>query len=363
MSEVSSVGGSAARDRGRWELSTSNLVKYYSVADRIICIKGADEPVLNLAHAFLSGYYFTPANPSAAGAPAHLIELHKHAPPTLPVLPATASRFEIEDGYCFTSGALTGGDRLVLEVNDSTIVVGPPELNRTDIWLSENTPGKHSLALNNVILYAVQAALRRAGLYQFHAACVLPNDDVNDRRAILLVGDSGCGKSTLTATLVRAGWSFVTDDNLMLSDSATGIEAWALRRYFTFDEATLAACNLLSLKESIGGRVPGKTEKFRFYAREAFPDEFVANCFPGAIIFPTVSDAPASRIEPLKQGDALARLIRQCPWATCDAAAAPLHLQALSKLARQTRSYTLLAGRDVFADPTSIPDLISESLS
>ncbi len=358
MSEVSSVGGSAARDRGRWDLSTSNLVKYYSVADRILCIKGVDGPILNLAHEFLSGYYFTPANPSAAGAPAHLIELHKNAPPALP---ASDARFEIEDGHCFTSGY-----RLVLEVNDSTIVVGPPESNRTDIWLSESTPGKHQLALNNVILYAVQAALRRAGLYQFHAGCVLPRDDAKERRAILLVGDSGCGKSTLTATLVRAGWSFVTDDNLMLSDSAAGIEAWALRRYFTFDESTLNACNLTGYKESVGGRVPGKTEKFRFYARQAFPEKFVANCLPGAILFPTLSGEPLSRIKPLKQGDALARLIRQCPWATCDTAAAPLHLQALSKLARQTRSYTLFAGRDVFDAPASIPELIArqvESLS
>jgi hypothetical protein len=351
MSEVSSVGGSAARDRGRWDLSTSNLVKYYSVANRILCIKGVDEPVLNLAHEFLSGYYFTPANPCEAGEPAHLIELHKDAPPALP---ATDARFEIEDGHCFTSG-----NRLVLEVNDSTIVVGPPELNRTDIWLSESTPGKHQLALNNVILYAVQAALRRAALYQFHAACVLTGDD---HKAILLVGDSGCGKSTLTATLVRAGWNFVTDDNLMLSDSAAGIEAWALRRYFTFDEPTLKSCNLMSFPEAIGSRVPGKTEKFRFYARQAFPGKFVAHCLPAAILFPTLTREPLSRLEPLQQGDALARLIRQCPWATCDAAAAPLHLQALSKLARQTRSYTLFAGRDVFAAPASIPDLIAHQV-
>ncbi len=169
MPEVSSVGGSAARDRVRWDLSTSNFVKYYSVADRILCIKGVDEPTLNLAHEFLSGYYFTPANPAEAGAPpAHLIELHKTAPP---VLPAAGSRFEIEDGYCFTSGS-----QIVLEVNGSTIVVGSPEFNRTDIWLSDSTPGRHQLALNNVILYAVQAALRRAGLYQFHAGCVIRAD-------------------------------------------------------------------------------------------------------------------------------------------------------------------------------------------
>lgn len=352
MPEVSSAGGSAARDRGRWDLSTSSLVKYYSVADRIFCIKGVDEPVLNLAHQFLSGYYFTPTNLSAAGAPpAHLIELHQNAPP---IFPASDARFEIEDGHCFASG-----DQIVLEVNGSTIVVAPPGLNRTDVWLSESTPGRHQLALNNVILYAVQAALRRAGLYQFHAGCVLSG---RDQRAILLVGDSGSGKSTLTATLVRQGWNFVSDDNLMLCDSAAGIEAWALRRYFTFDEATLKACNLTTFKESLGGRVPGKTEKFRFYARQAFPGKFVANGLPGVILFPTLSGEPQSRVEPLKQGDALARLIRQCPWATCDAAAAPLHLQALSKLVSQTKSYTLFAGRDIFENPASIPGLITQQV-
>ena len=352
MPEVFSVGSSAVLDRGRWELSTSDFVKYYSVADRILCIKGVDKPILNLAHEFLSGYYFTPADASQAGAPpAHLIHLHKNAPPALP---ASEPGFEIEDGRCFTSQ-----DQSVLEVNGSTIVVGPPEFNRTDVWLSQSTPGRHPLALNNVILYAVQAALRRAGLYQFHAGCVLSD---HSRRAILLVGDSGCGKSTLTATLVSGGWKFVSDDNLLLRDSSAGIEAWALRRYFTFDEPTLAACNLTALKESIGARIPGKTEKFRFYARQAFPGQFVESCLPGAILFPKVSRELKSRVEPLKQGDALARLIRQCPWATCDAMVAPLHLQVLSKLARQTRSYTLFAGQDVFESPASVSDLIVKQL-
>ena len=352
MPEVLSVDGSAALDRGRWDLSTSNFVRYYSVADRIFCFRGVDEPVLNLVHEFLRGYFFKPTNLSEAGAPpAHLIQLHKTIPPALP---ASDSGFEIEDGHCYTSD-----DQIVLEVNGSTIVVGPPEFNRTDVWLSQGTPVRHPLALNNVILYAVQAALRRAGLYQFHAGCVLSD---NDQGAILLVGDSGCGKSTLTATLVRGGWNFVSDDNLVLCDSAAGIEAWALRRYFTFDEATLNACDLMTFKESIGGRVPGKTEKFRFYAPVAFPGKFVETCLPGAILFPTISSEPRSRIEPLTQGDALARLIRQCPWATCDAAAAPLHLQVLSKLARQTRSYTLFASRDIFENPASIPGLIAQQV-
>jgi hypothetical protein len=174
----------------------------------------------------------------------------------------------------------------------------------------------------------------------------------------LLVGDSGSGKSTLTATLVGNGWRFVSDDNLLLRDTRAGIVAWALRRYFTFDEATLKSCNLLRFDTAVGGRVPGDQDKTRFYARLAFPESFVESCAPDVILFPTVSNESRSRIEPVKQGDALARLIRQCPWATCDAAAAPMHLQALSKLVSQTRSYSFVAGRDVFEDAASIPDLI-----
>ncbi|HEV7684280.1 MAG TPA: hypothetical protein VGO68_19360 [Pyrinomonadaceae bacterium] len=350
MSEVSSVGGSAGLDPGQRE-SASTFVRYYSVADRILGIKGVDEPVLNLAHDFLSGYYFKQTNLSATDQPVHLIEIHKSQPP---VLSPAVSSFEIEDGRCFSTR-----DQITLEVNGSTIIIGPPQLRRTDIWLSESTAGRHPLALNNVILYAVQGALRRAGLYQFHAGCVVSKKAGG---AILLVGDSGSGKSTLTATLLLNGWRFVSDDNLLLRESAAGIEAWALRRYFTFDQATLKACQLDVFAEAVGNRVPGKEEKLRFHARRAFPDQFVESCIPGAIVFPQITSKATSHLEPLKQADSLARLIRQCPWATCDAAAAPAHLQVLSKLARQTRSYTLFAGQDVFEQPASITELIAQQV-
>jgi hypothetical protein len=327
---------------------TSNLVRYYSVADRVLCFQGQDEAALELVHSFLSGYYFTPTD-EVRKEPDHLIEIRKTAPPTLP---PRASGFAIEDGYCFP-----GNEELLLLVNGSTILVSAPQFKRTDIWISEATSGLHPLALNNVILYAVQAGLRRAGMYQFHAGCVLPGDRT---KSIMLVGDSGCGKSTLTATLVSNGWGFASDDNLVLRETETGIVAWALRRYFTFDESTLKACKLLRFANAVGGRVPGDREKFRFYAREAFPQGFVESCSPTIILFPSVTSEPHSRIEPIKQGDALASLIRQCPWATCDPAAAEVHLQVLSRLISQTRSYSIVAGKDVFENPTSISDLIAQ---
>ena len=357
MLETSLGGGSACPRPQSLGLSTFNAVRYYSVADRILCFAGAEESVLDLIHGFLSGYYFNPVRSDDAGNnPSALIdipviEIHRGEPANLPT---PGSGFAIEDGYCFSIS-----DQILLEVNGSTILVGPCEGNRTNVWLSEVTAGKHPLALNNVILYAVQAALRRAGMYQFHAGGVIATDRPG---GILLVGDSGSGKSTLTATLVSNGWRFVSDDNLLLRNTPSGIGAWALRRYFTFDESTLKACRLLQHENAIGGRVPGDEQKIRFYARRAFPENFVQSILPDVILFPEVSSGSKSRIEPFKQGNALARLIRQCPWATCDAAAAPDHLKALANLVKQTRSYSFFAGRDIFEDPDSVPSLIRQQI-
>jgi hypothetical protein len=353
MPEVSCFGGSARAPSRSTGPSTSQAIRHYSVADRIICFQGVDEPALDLVHNFLSGYYFTPVDSSGVrNQPVHLIEIHKSAPPAVP---SKNLGFEIEDGYCYP-----GHEQVVLVVNGSTIVVSAPALNRTDVWLSDTTAARHPLALNNVILYAVQAALRRGGMYQFHAGCVLPPDATH---GILLVGDSGCGKSTLTATLILNGWRFVSDDNLLLRDKPSGVVAWALRRYFTFDESTLDACKLRQFPDAIGSRVPGDRDKVRFYARRAFPDSFVETCVPGVILFPAIGAELQTRIEPLKPGDALARLLRQCPWATCDTAAAPDHVQALTNLVTQTRNYSVIAGQDVFDSPSSIPSLISQGIN
>jgi hypothetical protein len=346
MQEISSVGGSARTQPQSIAPLSLKPSKFYSIFNSIICFRGIDEPVLEMVHNFLTGYYFAPVAP--VDEPIHLIEIHKSAPPALS---NTASSFAIEDGRCFPSPK-----QIVLCVNGSTIVVGAPESKRTDIYLAGDTAAKHPLALNNVILYAVQAALRRAGMYQFHAGCVLAPDQAD---GILLVGDSGCGKSTLTATLVRSGWQFVSDDNLLLRDTPGGVVAWALRRYFTFDESTLNACGLLKFDHAIRGRVPGDREKFRFFARDAFPESFVESCMPRIILFPRTADETRSRIEPLKPVNVLMRLIRQCPWATCDTAAAPNHLKALSRLTTQSKSYSLVAGRDVFESPAAIAELIA----
>ena len=171
MLEDLCVRSSAGAPWRSTESSRSKAIRHYSVADRILCFQGVDE-LLDLVHNFLSGYYFTPADSSdLRNQPVHLIEIHRSAPP---VFPFQDPGFAIEDGYCYPDH-----EQIVLMVNGSTIAVGAPELNRTDVCCRHHRE-RDIMALNNVILYAVQAALRRGGLYQFHALCAGPRCDSRD---------------------------------------------------------------------------------------------------------------------------------------------------------------------------------------
>jgi len=69
----------------------------------------------------------------------------------------------------------------------------------------------HELALTRVLNHRKLDA--EPGRVHFHAAAV-----ARDGRAALLLGRSGDGKSTLTATLVRRGWEYATDEQVTLGD-------------------------------------------------------------------------------------------------------------------------------------------------
>ena len=54
---------------------------------------------------------------------------------------------------------------------------------------------------------ALVALLHQRGVISFHASCF-----INDRRAVMILGESGAGKSSLTASFVLDGAGFLTDD-------------------------------------------------------------------------------------------------------------------------------------------------------
>ncbi|HEX6625979.1 MAG TPA: hypothetical protein VF064_19840, partial [Pyrinomonadaceae bacterium] len=95
---------------------------------------------------------------------------------------------------------------------------------------------------------------------------------------------------------------------------------------------------------------------------DIFPAGHVETCAPTALFFPVVTGEAESRVEELSQAEAMARLIKMCPWATYDACAAPSHLGLLARLARQCAAHAVYAGTDVLRDSGLAARLIGPRL-
>jgi energy-coupling factor transporter ATP-binding protein EcfA2 len=191
------------------------------------------------------------------------------------------------------------------------------------------------------------AALRRCGVFELHAAGAV---EPESGRGLLFIGPSGCGKSTLATRLAAAGFHYLSDDLHLLRESGGAVEARALRRVFGVNGSPASASALEGRAESFKAAGPFDPDKLYFDPETLFPGRFRESCVPRAIFFPEVTDEHASVTRALTQSEAMARLIRMCPWAGYDLPAARAHLGVLARLARQAAAYELRAGRDMLGD-------------
>jgi hypothetical protein len=182
--------------------------------------------------------------------------------------------------------------------------------------------------------------LGRMGRALAHAAAVAPPGG----GAWLLVGDSRAGKTTTCANLVSAGWSYLSDDHVVLYRDADGrIAVEGLPRPFHLDEGW-----------ETGGIVErrGNTDP-----HQRWPGAWRRTAPLAGLLFPRVeADAPTA-LAPLAAADALAGLLRQSPWLLADRIAAPAVL-ALLREAALLPTHRLRLGRDTYADPALLAERV-----
>jgi hypothetical protein len=198
-----------------------------------------------------------------------------------------------------------------------------------------------------LVFNAAMTAMRRCGLYELHASGAI---EPETRAGVLFVGPSGSGKSTTVTQLAAAGWRYLSDDKLLLFDSGEYVEARALRRVFAVTRPTAASTGLAGREQFMSEPAPFDPNKMRFEPQSIFPGGFVESCAPRVIFFSTLTREPESSTRALSQTEAMARLIRMCPWAGYDKPAARGHLDVLARLAKQTQAHELRAGTDLLGD-------------
>jgi hypothetical protein len=186
--------------------------------------------------------------------------------------------------------------------------------------------------------------LGRLGRALLHAAAVVAPDG----RAWLLVGDSFAGKTSTCVNLIRAGWDWLADDQVVARMNPGGevmLEGWPRR--FTLDDGFEAGA-------SLGRRTPTHPERFG-------PGRLRRAAPLGGVLLPRVRAGEPTRLHPAHPADALSQLIRQSPWLLADGHAAPGVLALLSRMSK-TPVYHLSLGRDGYADPQLLQVRVAEAV-
>ncbi len=317
------------------------LRKLYAVAGRSLCLEAADDGAARPFERIFDGWNLHPVAEGPEASADATIRVQRQTPP--PLIPARLETFETELGWrCHT-------DETTYSLEGKGFAVRARAGDRAvDVWLG--APGEVRLgpvALARLVFEATCAAWRRCGLFDIHAAaCVEPSAGAG----VLFAGPSGSGKSTLTTQLSASGWRYLSDDSLLLSETAGRVEAWGVRRAFALAESAFAGSGLPDLNELTTEPAPFDPLKRRFQPRDVFPEGFAERCTPRVLFFTALTHERETRCQRLSQHDAMSRLLRMCPWACYDRPAARGYVSALAALARQSASYELLAGTDLLGD-------------
>ena len=290
---------------------------FYSVAGRLLFIESCDHQLRDPIKLLFAGWQLSPATfPDKAPD----IQISFACGAQRAEIPSGLNQFEIaEGGQCYTGGAA-----LYLKLRGALVHLEETKPLAVSVSLDQ-LPSSGDPLLARVASFAVCAALRRFGLFDLHGAGVV---DPQSKEGVLVIGPSGSGKSTLAMQLALAGWSYLSDDELLLSVADGKVEARGFRSFFALTDAGLPFKTCFDPDTLLDS---GRSEQTA----------------PGVLLFTRVSGEQMSDLVKLTQAETMARLLRACPWATYDTAIAGANLEVLSVLARQARGFDLAAGRDL----------------
>lgn len=205
----------------------------------------------------------------------------------------------------------------------------------------------------DLLLYSLLFLLRYRDRYGLHGAGV-----VRDGVGYLLVADSDCGKSTLAFSLVRHGWSYLSDDSLLLYQEHERIKARALRRDLCLDaEAVIYFPEITPYWEPC----PLADEnKQRLDMGACYAGRMLDTCTPSVLVFPEITTDTHSRLAPVGRTEAFARLLGQSLCVLFEPERMPRHVDILTRLVQQAGAYRLSAGRDLAREPALIASILAD---
>ena len=254
----------------------------------------------------------------------------RQVPESAPTLRVGPVRGWLGDGHLLLYGARAGGD---------------VDLSRGRAELRVTPEGGAETEMDLYAMLTISAGVLLAGLGRalIHGAAAAPPGPGG---AWVLLGDSGSGKSTTCATLARAGWRYLSDDQVILGPADRGltVEGWV--RPFHLD----------------GGWSEGAPTGDRRSCDplELFPGGRLRVAPLAGLLLPQVAGGKVTQLSPADPAEALAELVRQSPWVLLDRGAAPRLLELLNTAASRCRPPRRLV---LGVDSYGVPDRMSSVLA
>ena len=240
------------------------------------------------------------------------------------------------------------GNGLLIVWDEAPAVADIPVGARTaSITLSRAAAAILNRSLSNFFMAVVIILLRRAGWYHLHAATAIDPSS----RGWLLAGDAHCGKSTTVALLAANGWRVGTDDAAFLETRDGRVIVHTCRAPIALrpgGRKLLARAGGVELPER--GKVG--------YFPEDLGGVWTPLVSPEIVIFTSVG-ADQTTGERIPSAAALAELVRWSAWVMLEPDLAQDHLNALTRLSAQARCYRVTLGRDLFARPNRLTELVT----
>jgi hypothetical protein len=167
--------------------------------------------------------------------------------------------------------------------------------------------------------------------------------------------------------LIRQGWSYLSDDALLIHQqdevSKAGlsrkVRAFALRKPCYIDSSAAARYTEFSL----GQEVPDSSARPRRAVRveEAYPLRQLPACSPKVVLFTTIGSQQDSTLRPVDRVTAIKHLLNASGPQIFDRHTMSRHLATLNTLVDQVDAYELVAGWDLYRSPAKLPYLLEET--
>ncbi len=296
------------------------------------------------------------ATADALDAPADLVlDFATHrAPASIPDVARRLGRTEHGSIWIWHSDGT-----IYLRRGDATVVLHP-EAGRAQAHLSSDL-SPPSDARRDPLFYLITLSLaillRYQGWFPLHAAALVRNS-----RGVLLTAESDSGKSTTTLNLVRQGWSYLSDDSVLLRATNGDVRAYSFRTDFCVDPD--AADLFPELADTEWPPSLSDSTKWRVDGGAVFPGQFTPACVPRVLIQPSIVDQPTSSLTPADSKAILGTLFRQGALSIVpDRSIADAHLHLLKRLVHQAEAYHLKAGRDALDTPEVLAHLLAPVVS